>query len=230
MALQILPAGNGTQLVTSSKPYTLTGLMANTDYDWYVRAICSIGDSSNWSGVASFKTATAPSCSQPSALSDSKNTINSVELAWTENGTATQWEVGYNIVGSSSNSQLIVNSKPFTLNSLTSGTDYEWYVRAICPAGNTSAWSDTALFSTLTAPVCSIPSSPLVSSVSAGSADLSWTENGTATQWEVSYGSSGFTAGNGSQVVVNSKSFNLTGLMAGTSYDWYVRGNLCGRK
>ena len=42
---------------------------------------------------------------------------------------------------------------------------------------------------------CAAPSALTASNVSATSADLSWTENGSATEWQVSYGAAGFTAG-----------------------------------
>ncbi len=41
---------------TSANPYSLSGLTENTDYDFYVRAICAVGDSSTWSGPFSFST------------------------------------------------------------------------------------------------------------------------------------------------------------------------------
>ncbi len=53
--------GSGTMVTgITGKPYTLTGLSANTDYDWYVRDDCGGGDMSLWTGPATFTTACNP--------------------------------------------------------------------------------------------------------------------------------------------------------------------------
>lgn len=48
--------GAGNLVVTSTNPHNLTGLTANTDYDFYVRAICGVGDTSVWSAPFTFTT------------------------------------------------------------------------------------------------------------------------------------------------------------------------------
>ncbi|MFK8046490.1 MAG: GEVED domain-containing protein [Crocinitomicaceae bacterium] len=49
--------GTGTLVPsTTTNPHTLTGLTANTNYDFYVRGICGVADSSNWAGPSSFYT------------------------------------------------------------------------------------------------------------------------------------------------------------------------------
>ena len=48
--------GTGTFITTTSNPYSLTGLTGNTQYDFYVLAVCDSTNSSNWSGVSSFTT------------------------------------------------------------------------------------------------------------------------------------------------------------------------------
>jgi len=48
--------GNGTLDTTTHNPYVLNGLNPATHYDFYVRSICSAGDSSLWEGPLSFIT------------------------------------------------------------------------------------------------------------------------------------------------------------------------------
>jgi len=48
--------GTGTTAIVNSNPGTINGLSPNTFYDAYVRAICSQGDSSFWTGIATFNT------------------------------------------------------------------------------------------------------------------------------------------------------------------------------
>lgn len=48
--------GTGTMLTVTSHPMQLQGLTPHTEYDLYVRAICTAGDSAEWSAVCSFQT------------------------------------------------------------------------------------------------------------------------------------------------------------------------------
>ena len=48
--------GTGTTTIVNSNPGAISGLTANIFYDAYIRAICSPGDSSFWTGTASFNT------------------------------------------------------------------------------------------------------------------------------------------------------------------------------
>jgi hypothetical protein len=49
--------GTGTVVAITSNPYTLTGLTAQTSYDYWVQADCGNGDVSPWSGPHTFATA-----------------------------------------------------------------------------------------------------------------------------------------------------------------------------
>ena len=58
-----------------ANPYTLTGLTANNDYEFYVQADCGGGDLSTWSGPASFYTGhCVPSSTSSSTYIDSFST------------------------------------------------------------------------------------------------------------------------------------------------------------
>ena len=75
-------------------------------------------------------------------------------------------------------------------------------------------------------PQCPAPSGQYVANVAPTTADLGWTENGTAAAWEIELGPTGFTpTGTGTAVVTNP--YTWGGLTAGTTYDWYVRAD-CG--
>lgn len=51
-----VPTGVPTQLGVTTNPYTYSGLVAGTDYEYYVRAHCGIGDNSFWIGPFAFST------------------------------------------------------------------------------------------------------------------------------------------------------------------------------
>lgn len=74
---------------------------------------------------------------------------------------------------------------------------------------------------------CNAPTALTASNLSATTADLGWTENGTATNWEIEYGTAGFAQGSGTSVLSSTNPYNLTGLQAATNYDFYVR-SICG--
>ncbi len=71
-------------------------------------------------------------------------------------------------------------------------------------------------------PACSPVISVAASSITATSASISWTEVGTATQWDIQYGVSGFTLGSGTIVNVTTNPYAIT-LNPATSYSVYVR-------
>ncbi len=76
---------------------------------------------------------------------------------------------------------------------------------------------------------CPAPSSQMESNITSSSADLDWTENGSATVWDIEWGSAGFVQGTGTMVTgLTAKPYTLNGLSSGTSYDWYVRSDCSG--
>ncbi|NHM03061.1 choice-of-anchor L domain-containing protein, partial [Flavobacterium difficile] len=92
-------------------------------------------------------------CPKPTVLTSSAVTTNSVQLAWTENGTATQWEIIVLPLGSPvpppGTVGVVANSNPFTYNTgLTPGTAYTFFVRAICSTTDASLYSNGANFYT----------------------------------------------------------------------------------
>jgi len=53
--------GTGTTaIISSNPPYTLSGLISATNYQVYIRSICSAGDTSTWKGPVSFSTLCDP--------------------------------------------------------------------------------------------------------------------------------------------------------------------------
>jgi hypothetical protein len=87
---------------------------------------------------------------------------------------------------------------------------------------NAAEWEDYT-FSVVAPPTCTAPSGLAATNVTAATADLAWTENGTATQWSIEYGPTGFTPGSGTFVSTTSNPYTLTGLSAGTAFDIYVK-------
>jgi len=78
-------------------------------------------------------------------------------------------------------------------------------------------------------PSCPAPTALTETNIGIKSADLGWTEAGTATTWEYDYGLIGYGPPAGAGTSTTSKPVNITGLSANTTYDWYVRAD-CGAK
>ena len=94
-------------------------------------------------------------------------------------------------------------------------------------AGSNANWSNIVV-SFFEAPTCPQPINGNVTNVSETSADLQWSEAGSATQWNLEWGTSGFSLGSGTSVTnLNSESYNLSGLTQGVAYEFYVQSD-CG--
>ncbi len=70
---------------------------------------------------------------------------------------------------------------------------------------------------------CPAPSTVISSNVTGTTAEITWTENGSALQWELEYGPTGFTPGTGMNQFTLLNPTTLTGLMSTSTYDVYVR-------
>lgn len=71
-------------------------------------------------------------------------------------------------------------------------------------------------------PTCPKPVSLQMISSTSNSITLGWTSGG-ASNWQIEYGTPGFTLGTGTLLQVNSNPFMVTGLSASTGYEFYVR-------
>lgn len=76
------------------------------------------------------------------------------------------------------------------------------------------------------APTCMKPRNLSITTDNS-SATLTWTETGTASAWDIEYGTQGFTQGTGTVVTATTNPYTISGLTMGTTYDFYVRAN-CG--
>jgi hypothetical protein len=79
----------------------------------------------------------------------------------------------------------------------------------------------------LETPSCPAPSTLAAANVTATTADLSWVETGSSTNWQIEYGPSGFAQGSGTTAFAGTNPFNVTGLASATDFDFYVRA-ICG--
>ncbi|WP_438966524.1 fibronectin type III domain-containing protein [Flavobacterium sp.] len=291
---------DGTIVAAPTNPFTLTTLLANTSYDYYVRAVCSTSDSSPWTGPSTFKTLCddvtefyepfegyATGSANPLADCWNKGgnglvylTTGSVapmsptiRLYMTASGTATVPTQSYAILPSVSNLQANTHRLKFfayataidrtlEVGYLTDASDVNTFVQLqeinlpstvaanaieftivpgalpagvknLCiknpgfPTGSTTAYLDDFRWEAI--PACPEPISLVAGNVLTSSVDLSWTELGTATAWNIEYGLPGFIQGSGTLVsgVTTNNPYTLSSLTPATTYEVYVQSD-CG--
>src|SRR5690554_1472530 len=207
---------------TGTTPYTLTGLDPAATYSIYVWADCGVGGTSLISGPVSFTT--LPPCAAPTNLTVSDIGADTAVVAWDAHGT-TNWVIEFDTLGFTpgNGTSIIENTtdNPFTLTGLSPEQTYDVYVWADC---GTDGLSDTlGPINFTTQPTCLAPTGLMATVNSSTTADLGWTENGSATEWQVQYGPAGFTLGSGNIESATANPHPITGLTGNTDYEFYVR-------
>jgi hypothetical protein len=274
--------GNGTTInAVNSNPYTLTGLMPEIDYEFYVRSDCGGNGFSEWVGpfafdslycdytisssfpryIASFQTTNAEvnlsnlnsGPGNPNAgYTDFTSMVLETYETQTFNFTISvdgvgqhaasifvDWNKDYVFDASErvyssgtyvtfplSGSVIIPTSTPGGQYRMRVITDFSLSDPPAC--SGISAEAEDYTLKVVTPPICLQPSNLSVANLSLSAYDLSWTENGSATTWEIEYGAEGFIQGNGTTInTVNSNPYTLTGLTPEIDYEFYVRAD-CG--
>lgn len=101
-----------------------------------------------------------PSCRKPNALTSANIGLNTADLSWNQlqnpdGSTASNWEVLILPAGSppptatSTGWIATSNNAPFNATGLTQATCYDYYVRAVCSATDSSLWAGPSSFCTL---------------------------------------------------------------------------------
>ncbi|MBO4645751.1 MAG: fibronectin type III domain-containing protein [Bacteroidales bacterium] len=91
-----------------------------------------------------------PNCLNPVGLSVSNVLAQSAAIAWTEPGTATQWNAILSttpVTNFSSQTPMVLNAPSYNPSNLTPNTTYYFYVQSVC-GGENSEWA-SATFTTL---------------------------------------------------------------------------------
>ncbi|MEP0481309.1 MAG: fibronectin type III domain-containing protein, partial [Nonlabens sp.] len=134
----------GTTVLGFSAPFaSVTGLTSNTSYDFYVRIDCGMGDFSGWAGP--YTASTLQSCPDISGIAFSNVDQTSADIAWSNGGTETEWEIEYTTDAGVS-TLVTATSNPFTLTGLSSGTSYDICVIAVCaPTDRSTPVCDTLI-------------------------------------------------------------------------------------
>ncbi len=291
-----LPTGTPTQAGVTN-PYTYTGLTMSTDYDYYVRSDCGAGDQSKWAGPYSFKTQcvaiTVPHYedfeSFPTVYGFSEykcwmgigpgnNDIDVVTGSNLDIGMPTSGSIAFELndgnISAYDTSVLVTpelaglanGDKQIRFQVAAENVGCELYIGVLDNNQSTASLTilDTVLFSTYNVfeeytleltntgaigsgkhiafvhgpsayeiglddfiyemiPACTNPSDLTVNFVNSIQAELDWTENGTATLWDIKIDTAGFNPEESTIISGITKPYTATGLIENSKYEFYIR-------
>ncbi|WP_179320040.1 T9SS-dependent choice-of-anchor J family protein [Winogradskyella helgolandensis] len=91
-----------------------------------------------------FEYSDIPTCQTPTDFSNTSISNGEIELSWNDENNASQWEILYGEEGFwfDDGTVIQVNSNPFSVSDLPTEIVYDFYVRAVCDANNSSDWSE----------------------------------------------------------------------------------------
>ena len=222
-------AGSGLSLVADTHPDTLFGLMFDTDYEYYIQANCGAADASIWVGPFTFTTDI--SCAEVSTITMTSVTIDSAYIMWAAGATETSWNVEYGIDGYTpgTGTMSVETTTDISIGNLTAGTEYDFYVQAICGAGDLAQW--VGPFDFMTVISCPQPTFLNAINISNSSANLLFQAGGSEGEWNIEWGEIGFTVDNNEELgMVSNTTDNphyITGLSTCGTYSYYVQAS-CG--
>ena len=121
---------------TTSTSFNLNGLLANTLYDWKVRANCLNGLTGEFT-QAQFTTSLQPFCGDVTGLVSSPIYSTTTTINWSALSGAGSYTVDYKIASSTTwiNTGSSITSTSITLTGLTPSTLYDWRISANCTNG-----------------------------------------------------------------------------------------------
>ena len=232
-----VPAGAG--VAVSGTTYAATGLNAATNYEYYVRTVCS-GANSPWAGPFAFSTAV---CDASLTCNYTINMTDAYGDGW--DGTVIGLRQSGILVGTFGGSGFTTGGTATATIALCPGLNTEIVLvnagsypeekrfTILSPFGVqvfglTSATTPLpAVFgsftSSCTPPACNAPVALVASAVTSSGVTLAWTNGGTEPSWEVSIQAPGLGEPTGNGTAVSTNPYVVTGLTANTAYQVYVR-------
>ncbi|MFT5337335.1 MAG: hypothetical protein ACI9YL_001337 [Luteibaculaceae bacterium] len=137
--------GSWTSVATSGTSYTVSGLSAQTSYDFRVKANCG-SDVSAYSAEVSASTDAIAPCDTPTGLAASNVTTNAADVSWSAVSGAVSYEVQFRASGASWSTSA-QSGTSFNLGGLSANSSYDLRVRTLCSESN-SSYSGVVSFTT----------------------------------------------------------------------------------
>jgi hypothetical protein len=175
-----------------------------------------------------FTITSGSACASPAGLIASAITTTSATLGWTAVSGAVSYDVDYKASSSATwiNAATATTATSLGLTGLTPGTTYDYRIRTNCASGS-SAYS-AEQFTTTPLVTCTAPTGLSSAAVTTSGATLSWAAVSGALGYDVDYKANSSATWINAVTGTTSTSVNVSGLTAGTLYDWRVRTNCSG--
>jgi len=172
---------------------------------------------------------TPPACGDATGLTNTTPTETSTTVSWNAVSGANNYDVEYkkNTESTWTVAATSTTTTSVDLSSLTAGTLYNWHVKANCSGGSGNYVQ--ANFTTATPPPpCGDPTGLLNTTPTQTSTTVSWNTVSGANNYDVEYKKSTESIWTTGATATTVTSVNLSGLTAGTLYNWHVRANCSG--
>ncbi|MEZ0609961.1 fibronectin type III domain-containing protein [Fibrella sp. WM1] len=214
--LRYRPVGtaNWNVLTITNSYYTLTGLLAYTNYEWQVAPICEGTYLGDFSPIQTFTT----NCYVPANLRSYVNETLA-QLIWDYNPNVAGYNLQYRPQGSSNWTTVGVGASSSQYNWSGAPGVYEWRIQADCVNGLTSDYSPIQSFSTS----CNRPNNLTINDLNSYGATAVWTSGNQVInspytlQWRQA-GTSAWTT----VTDLAQSSYTFAGLTSGTVYETRV--------
>ncbi len=134
---------------TNLNPYTFNTLSSGVVYEMYVQDTCQGSGAGIWFGPFTF---TGQICSSPTQLGAIQITSSAATLTWTNNVPGVNlFSIEWGLQGFTQGVGIPVNNVPlpYVLSGLSQATTFDYYVKTICGANNSSSWAGPFTFTTL---------------------------------------------------------------------------------
>ncbi|MBP1673294.1 MAG: hypothetical protein H6Q25_1109 [Bacteroidetes bacterium] len=151
---------------------------------------------------------------------------------WNNNGILQEWNnttgTPFNTISNNLQTYYIPIINPNTLQPYTGNVRFAFYAYE----NDSSLIYDNVIeldnFNIIPFNGCIRPSNLTSSNYSSNGMTLNWVENGSASQWQIKYGLTGFSpTTSGSTITTNNNVYTFSNLIQSTTYDFYVR-SVCG--
>ena len=173
----------------------------------------------------------APSCMPVSDIVVDSYTSTEVTLSWVENGSATEWNIIYGAPGfdpETEGTTAAAGTMPFTVESLTAETEYDFYVQANCGVGDLSTLVGPVTATTAIA--CPVPTDIVVNS-STDMSEITWNAYG-QTEWYIKVSTSSIDPATTdgdilANELISANPYTVMSLTSNTTYYVYIQSS-CG--
>jgi hypothetical protein len=138
-----------TDVTTKTYAQAIRTFIPSTSGTYYFAIRANCPTATPWYlSVDDFKLEVTPACPAPTDLTASSITTNSASLGWTSS--ATSFNVEYGLSGFTQGTGTVANgvTNPYTANSLTPASVYQYYVQAVCGTSSISSWAGPFTFTT----------------------------------------------------------------------------------